>query len=204
MPTSQSSAAFTGVVLAASGFPTAATSTNGSRAIASLSRSPMSASSASKAASSVPPSSLVMSAPVLSFTQSSVRWAIGPSPDPMLQARLFAYGDAHRYRLGINHSRLPVNAPQGVAGGAHNYGRDGAMRFDDNGGRTKNYEPNSYDGPAQSGAAYDLGYDVSGSVGPHGLIKHRDDDDYVQAGALYRVMKEDARQRPTSPRASRR
>src|SRR5258706_1505300 len=106
------------------------------------------------------------------FDPSNFVPGIGPSPDPMLQARLFAYGDAHRYRLGINHTRLPVNAPQGVAGGARNYGRDGAMRFDDNGGRTKNYEPNSYDGPAQSGAAYDLGYDVSGSVGPHGLIKH--------------------------------
>src|SRR5262249_16311319 len=60
---------------------------------------------------------------------------IGPSPDRMLQARLFAYGDAHRYRLGINHTRLPVNQPKGVAGGAQNYGRDGAMRFDGNSGR---------------------------------------------------------------------
>jgi len=51
---------------------------------------------------------------------------IGPSPDKMLQGRLFAYGDAHRYRLGVNHTQLPVNAPRGVAGGAHNYGRDGA------------------------------------------------------------------------------
>ena len=31
---------------------------------------------------------------------------IGPSPDKMLQGRLFAYGDAHRYRLGINHTQL--------------------------------------------------------------------------------------------------
>ena len=59
---------------------------------------------------------------------------IGPSPDKMLQGRLFAYGDAHRYRLGVNHTQLPVNAPRGVAGGAANYGRDGAMRFDGNGG----------------------------------------------------------------------
>ncbi|HXI01602.1 MAG TPA: catalase [Candidatus Saccharimonadales bacterium] len=120
---------------------------------------------------------------------------VGPSPDPMLQARLFGYGDAHRYRLGINHTRLPINAAQGVEGGAGNYGRDGAMRFDDNGGRSKNYEPNSHDGPAQSGAPYDLGYSVSGAVGPQGLIKHAEDDDYVQAGALYRVMKEDEKKR---------
>ena len=129
------------------------------------------------------------------FDPSNFVPGVGPSPDPMLQARLFGYGDAHRYRLGVNHTRLPVNAPQGVAGGGRNYGRDGAMRFDDNGGRSKNYEPNSHDGPAQTGAAYDLGYDVSGSVGPRGLVKHAEDDDFRQAGALYRVMKEDARAR---------
>jgi catalase len=48
---------------------------------------------------------------------------------------------------------------------------------------------------ARAGAAYDVGYDVSGSVGPRGLVMHREDDDYVQAGALYRVMRQDARQR---------
>jgi catalase len=129
------------------------------------------------------------------FDPSNFVPGIGPSPDPMLQARLFGYGDAHRYRLGINHTRLPVNAPKGVEGGARNYGRDGAMRFDDNGGRSKNYEPNSYDGPAQTGTSYDLGYEVSGSVGPRGLVPHRDDDDFVQAGALYRLMSEEARER---------
>jgi catalase len=120
---------------------------------------------------------------------------IGPSPDPMLQARLFAYGDAHRYRLGVNHTRLPVNAPRGVEGGARNYGRDGAMRFDTNGGRSRNYEPNGYDGPVQTGARYEHAYDVAGSVGPHGLARHPQDNDFVQAGALYRVMKDDARKR---------
>jgi catalase len=65
------------------------------------------------------------------FDPSNFVPGVGPSPDPMLQARLFGYGDAHRYRLGVNHTRLSVNAPQGVAGGARNYGRDGAMRFDD-------------------------------------------------------------------------
>jgi len=129
------------------------------------------------------------------FDPSNFVPGIGPSPDPMLQARLFAYGDAHRYRLGVNHTRLAVNTAQGVEGGARNYGRDGAMRFDDNGSRSKNYEPNSYDGPAPTDEAYDLGYDASGLVGPHGLIKHRDDDDFVQAGALYRLMPEDSKQR---------
>ncbi len=129
------------------------------------------------------------------FDPSNFVPGIGPSPDPMLQARLFAYGDAHRYRLGINHTRLSVNAPRGVEGGARNYGRDGAVRFDDNGGRSRNYEPNSHDGPAETGAAYELGYDASGSVDSHGLSRHAEDDDFVQAGALYRLISEDAKQR---------
>jgi catalase len=129
------------------------------------------------------------------FDPSSFVPGIGPSPDRMLQARLFAYGDAHRYRLGINHTRLPVNAPVGVADGARNYGRDGQMRFDGNSGRARNYEPNSYDGPAQTGQAFDLGYPVTGPVGPAPHVRHAEDDDFVQAGALYRVMKEDARLR---------
>jgi len=130
------------------------------------------------------------------FDPSSFVPGIGPSPDRMLQARLFAYGDAHRYRLGINHTRLPVNAPRGVAGGARNYGRDGAMRFDDNGGRhAKNYEPNSDDGPVESGEAYDLGDTVGGVAGPSPTVRHAEDDDFTQAGALYRLMDEAAQQR---------
>jgi catalase len=129
------------------------------------------------------------------FDPSSFVPGIGPSPDRMLQARLFAYGDAHRYRLGINHTRLPVNAPQGVAGGARNHGRDGAMRFDDNGGRARNYEPNSHGGPAPSGERHDHGLALSGQTGPQEHPHHAENDDFVQAGALYRVMDAGARER---------
>jgi catalase len=120
---------------------------------------------------------------------------IGPSPDRMLQARLFAYGDAHRYRLGINHTRLPVNEPKGVEGGAKNYGRDGAMRFDGNGGRARNYEPNSHGEPEQTGSSYEHGLPLTGSTGPSPRPLHVEDDDFVQAGALYRVLSQDARKR---------
>jgi catalase len=120
---------------------------------------------------------------------------VGPSPDKMLQARLFAYGDAHRYRLGINHTRLPVNAPQGVSGGASNYGRDGAMRFDDNGGRAKNYEPNSFDGPRQTGEPLYAGLESQGASGSYAPVRHAEDDDFVQAGMLYRLMRNDERER---------
>ncbi|WP_309893814.1 catalase [Archangium sp.] len=120
---------------------------------------------------------------------------IGPSPDRMLQARLFAYGDAQRYRLGINHTRLPVNSPKGVQGGARNYGRDGTMAFDGNGGRNKNYEPNSYNGPAQSNEAPGLGVSLNGSTGTYTPVRHAEDNDFVQAGDLYRLMSEPERER---------
>ncbi|HXV36462.1 MAG TPA: catalase [Myxococcota bacterium] len=120
---------------------------------------------------------------------------IGPSPDKMLQGRLFAYGDAHRYRLGVNHTRLPVNSPKAVPGGAANYGRDGAMRFDANGGRAKNYEPNSFDGPRQTDEALYNGLEASGSSGSTRWERHAEDDDFVQAGNLYRLMSSDEKQR---------
>jgi catalase len=120
---------------------------------------------------------------------------VGPSPDKMLQGRLFAYGDAHRYRLGVNHTQLPVNAPLGARGGTANYGRDGAMRFDENGGRAKNYEPNSFDGPRQTGEPLYAGLASTGSSGPYANVRHAEDDDFVQAGMLYRVMRQDERER---------
>ncbi len=118
---------------------------------------------------------------------------IGPSPDKMLQGRLFAYGDAHRYRLGINHTQLPVNRPRATR--ADNYGRDGAMVFDGNRGRAKNYEPNSFGGPAQTDEPHSRGFAVEGTTGSHDWQRHPEDDDFVQAGLLYRLMPEDAKQR---------
>ncbi|MGD0285924.1 MAG: catalase [Acidimicrobiales bacterium] len=117
---------------------------------------------------------------------------IGPSPDKMLQGRLFAYGDAHRYRLGINHTRIPVNAPH--AAKADNYGRDGAMRVDDNGARSKNYEPNSFDGPVQTNEPHYGGLPVAGVSGTYQWDK-RETNDFEQAGALYRLIDEAAKQR---------
>ncbi|MEG1193905.1 MAG: catalase, partial [Clostridia bacterium] len=66
---------------------------------------------------------------------------IGLSPDKLLQGRLFAYGDAQRYRLGVNHNHIPVNAPRCPYAEFH---RDGAMRTDENFGGAIGYEPNSY------------------------------------------------------------
>ena len=120
---------------------------------------------------------------------------VGPSPDRMLQARLFAYGDAARYRLGINHLQLPINAPHGVPGGPRNYGRDGYMAGGDNGGAARNYEPNSYGGPVQTGEPLYDGFEVSGRTDASAEGLHPEDDDFGQAGALYRLMPADARAR---------
>ena len=118
---------------------------------------------------------------------------IGPSPDKMLQGRLFSYGDTHRYRLGVNHTQLPINRPHAAA--AANYSRDGAMRFDGNYGPAKNYEPNSFDGPAQTNRALYAPIEVRGLAGSHAPERHAEDNDFVQAGALYRLMKEDEKLR---------
>jgi catalase len=117
---------------------------------------------------------------------------IGPSPDKMLQGRLFAYGDAHRYRLGINHTQLPINRPRATE--ADNYGRDGSMRFDAHYGREKNYEPNTFGGPAETGQPL---YGPLGTDGASGTYEwdKRETDDFTQAGALYRLLDEEAKAR---------
>ncbi len=118
---------------------------------------------------------------------------IGPSPDKMLQGRLFAYGDAQRYRLGVNHTSLPVNKPHAVE--TLNYGRDGQMRFDGNTAREKNYEPNSFGGPAQSNEPTYAPIEVHGTTGSFAWERHKDDNNFVQAGNLYRLMSEDEKNR---------
>ncbi|WP_406441396.1 catalase [Streptomyces sp. NBC_01613] len=118
---------------------------------------------------------------------------IGPSPDKMLQGRLFAYADAHRYRLGVNHTLLAVNAPRATT--AQNYGRDGFMASNSQGRAAKNYEPNSYDGPAETGRSLSAPLAISGWTGTHEAPLHTKDDDFFQAGELYRLMSAEERSR---------
>src|SRR6187551_1915402 len=74
------------------------------------------------------------------FSPANIIPGVSFSPDRMLQARLFSYGDAQRYRLGVNFNHIPVNAPKCPF---HSYHRDGAMRTDGNLGATTSYAPNS-------------------------------------------------------------
>ncbi|MGW2292668.1 catalase [Streptomyces phaeochromogenes] len=118
---------------------------------------------------------------------------IGPSPDRMLQGRLFAYADAHRYRLGVNHTLLAVNAPRATV--ASNYGRDGLMATNSQGRAARNYEPNSYGGPAETGRPLSAPLAVNGHTGTYEIPLHTKDDHFFQAGELYRLMSEEERSR---------
>jgi len=109
---------------------------------------------------------------------------ITASPDKMLQGRLFAYNDAHRYRLGPNYHLLPVNRPKAVK--AENYQRDGYMRFDKNGESTPNYYPNSFSGPEPDIETVEPSYEVTGKVARQKYT--HPNDDFVQPGNLYRKV----------------
>lgn len=105
------------------------------------------------------------------------------SPDKVLQARIFSYPDAQRYRIGSNYQHLPINKPQCPF---HNYQRDGAMRFDGNNGAQVNYEPNSFDGPMEDTTYRGSAILAEGSIDRHDHRKNN--DDYTQAGNLFRLM----------------
>jgi catalase len=124
------------------------------------------------------------------FSPGNLVPGIAPSPDKMLQGRIFSYHDAHRYRLGPNYQLLPVNAPRGTK--MENYQRDGYMRFDGNFGGAPNYYPNSLKGPAPDPSARIPSVEVSGKTGRFEYT--HPNDDFVQAGDLYRkVMKDQDR-----------
>lgn len=124
------------------------------------------------------------------FTPANVVPGIGFSPDKMLQGRLFSYGDAQRYRLGVNHHQIPVNKPRCPF---HSYHRDGAMRVDGNHGSTLHYEPNSYgewqEQPEYKEPALDL-------FGAADRWNFREDDDnyFEQPGKLFNLMSKEQQQ----------
>ncbi|OHR66734.1 hypothetical protein HMPREF3291_01255 [Bacillus sp. HMSC76G11] len=102
---------------------------------------------------------------------------------------MFAYHDAHRYRVGANHQALPINRARNEV---KNYQRDGQMRFDNNGGGTVYYEPNSFGGPTESSNAKQAALAVSGVAES---VAYDHNDHYTQPGDLYRLMSEEERTR---------
>ncbi|MEF2266024.1 Catalase [Janthinobacterium lividum] len=117
------------------------------------------------------------------FNPANVVPGISFSPDKMLQGRLFSYGDAQRYRLGVNHSHIPVNAPKCPF---HSYHRDGQMRVDGNMGGTLGYEPNSEQEWAEQPDFREPPLSIEGAADHW---NHRVDEDYYsQPRALFRLM----------------
>ncbi len=124
-----------------------------------------------------------------SFEPSNFVPGIGPSPDKMLLGRLFSYPDTHRYRIGPNYLQLPVNAPVCPV---HSYSFDGPMASVHSGDQAV-YAPNSLGGPKADPV---LGADTTWPVAGGDMVRtpyvpHRDDDDFVQAGTLYRDVMSD-------------
>jgi catalase len=123
------------------------------------------------------------------FNPANVVPGISFSPDKMLQGRLFSYGDAQRYRLGVNHGQIPVNAPRCPF---HNYHRDGAMRVDGNGGGTLGYEPNSYGQWREQPDFREPPLSIEGAADHW---NHRVDEDYYsQPRALFQLMTDSQKQ----------
>lgn len=118
------------------------------------------------------------------FSPANVVPGISFSPDRLLQGRLFSYGDAQRYRLGVNYHQIPVNAPRNKV---NNYSRDGKMRVDGNAGATIGYEPNSYGKWQEQKDAIEPPFAIEGDAYNYDF-REDDSDYYSQPKALFDIM----------------
>lgn len=127
----------------------------------------------------------------LAMSPSNAVPGIGFSPDKMLQARIFSYADAHRYRLGTHYEDLPVNAPKCPV---HHYHKDGAMRFTPNMPYPDAYyEPNSFNGPVANPDVKEPPLRLSGAADRY---DHRiGNDDFSQPRALFNLFNAEQKQR---------
>ncbi|MDR2566631.1 MAG: catalase [Bifidobacteriaceae bacterium] len=125
------------------------------------------------------------------FAPSNLVPGISVSPDKMLLARMFAYRDAHRYRVGANSTQLPVNAPKAPV---NSYTRDGAMRYAVDSPADPVYAPNSLGGPVASPelASESPGWQSDGELVRAAASLHAEDHDFGQAGTMVREVFDDA------------
>lgn len=125
------------------------------------------------------------------FSPSNVVPGIGFSPDKVLQSRIFAYADAHRYRMGTHYEALPVNKPKSEV---NHYHKDGPMRFFDNNEENPDayYEPNSFGGPAKDPSVEEPPMKIDGTAA---RFAHHPNDVYEQPGNLFRMFDEDQKNR---------
>src|SRR5690606_34398235 len=127
------------------------------------------------------------------FTPANLVPGISFSPDRMLQGRLFSYGDAARYRLGVNHHQIPVNQPR-AAKLVNTYHRDGAMRVDGNQGSVPGIEPNNF-GRWSEQPQYADPAQAIGAVADRFNFREDDANYFEQPGDLFRLMTPDEQQR---------
>ncbi|MDO4895986.1 MAG: catalase [Moraxella sp.] len=124
------------------------------------------------------------------FAPSNLVPGIGVSPDKMLQARLFNYADAQRYRLGVNHHQIPVNAPRCPV---HSNHRDGQGRVDSNYGGRPHYEPNSFSQWQEQSQFAEPPLKINGDA-KHWDFREDDDDYFSQPRALFNLMSDEQKQ----------
>lgn len=123
------------------------------------------------------------------FSPSNIVPGIGFSPDKMLQARIFSYPDAHRYRIGTNYHLLPVNRAKSEV---NTYNVAGAMNFDTYKNGAAYYEPNSYDDSPKEDKSYlEPDLVLEGSAQRYTPL---DDDFYTQPRALFDIMNQDQKE----------
>lgn len=126
------------------------------------------------------------------YSPSNIVPGISWSPDKMLQARVFSYADAHRYRLGTHYEHLPVNRPKSEV---NHYHKDGSMRFFDNFHENPDayYEPNSFNGPVEDKQYVEPPFPVTGDGYRY---NHRENnDDFVQPRALFNLFDDGQKER---------
>ncbi|SER43714.1 catalase [Tranquillimonas rosea] len=127
------------------------------------------------------------------YSPSNVVPGIGFSPDKMLQARVFSYADAHRYRLGTHYEALPANEAKNAK--VNHYHKDGPMRFftNDFGNPDAYYEPNQYDGPVANPTVAEPPLEIDGDMQRY--KQETADEDFVQPRALFELFDDGQKQR---------
>ena len=118
-----------------------------------------------------------------SFSPSNVVPGVSFSPDKMLQARIFSYPDAHRYRVGTHYEMLPVNRP---IVDVNTYHADGSMNYEIKEPTDAYYEPNSFGGAVEDASFAEPAFETGDMADRY---NHRDgNNDFVQVTALFNLM----------------
>ncbi|XP_064602677.1 catalase-like isoform X2 [Liolophura sinensis] len=126
----------------------------------------------------------------IAFSPAHMIPGIEPSPDKMLQGRLFSYSDTHRHRLGSNYLQIPVNCPFNTK--VRNYQRDGPQCVDDNQTGAPNYYPNSFSGPLDETRHCESQFTITGNVCRYNT---KDEDNFSQVGIFWRKVLKPAERR---------